>query len=140
LPLKKLPVRTIKCKIEIPMKILIAEDDLMNQILIKMYMNDSGYEYVLVKNGYLAVEACKNEDFDIILMDLKMPVLDGVEATKQIRLFNKSVPIVAISAHSEAQNGIACALAGINAYVEKPFTLEEIQHVITHFTGIMLKT
>jgi CheY-like chemotaxis protein len=122
------------------MKILIAEDDPMNQILIKMYMNESGWEYVLVKNGYLAVEACKNEDFDIILMDLKMPVLDGVEATKQIRLFNVKVPIVAISAHSEARNGVECTLAGMNAYVEKPFTLEEIQNVITRFTGISLTT
>jgi CheY-like chemotaxis protein len=84
------------------------------------------------------VEACKNGDFDIIFMDLKKLVPDGIEATKQIKILNTKIPVIAISAHSEAQNGIECTNAGMIEYIEKPFTLEQIRDVITRFTGISM--
>jgi len=117
------------------MKILIAEDNLMNQLLMKIYMNQLGWTYVIVENGLLAVESCKTGDFDFILMDIKMPVLDGIEATKLIRTFNTQIPIIAVTAHSEFHTRLECINAGMNEFIEKPFTGEQIQSVIARLSG-----
>ena len=73
------------------MKILIAEDNPMNQQLMSKYMSKLGWECVIVENGLLATEACRADVFNAILMDIDMPVLDGIEATRSIRVFNKQI-------------------------------------------------
>jgi hypothetical protein len=112
------------------MKILIAEDNLMNQHLMSRYMTKLGWDFVIVENGLLATEACRNDDFNAILMDIDMPVLDGIEATRYIRVFNKSIPIVAITAYADDQMRNECAEAGMNAFLAKPCSREEIKDVI----------
>jgi len=113
------------------MKILIAEDNLMNQHLMSRYMSKLGWDFVIVENGLLATEACRNGDFNAILMDIDMPVLDGIEATRYIRAFNKGIPIVAITAYADDQMRNECADAGMNAFLAKPCSREEIKDVIT---------
>lgn len=117
------------------MKILIAEDNLMNQLLMKIYMSQLGWTYVIVENGLLAVESCKTGDFDFIFMDIRMPELDGIEATKLIRAFNTKIPIIAVTAHFEFHTRQECINAGMNEFIEKPFTCEQIESVITRLSG-----
>jgi CheY-like chemotaxis protein len=112
------------------MKVLIAEDNLMNQHLMSKYMSRLGWEFVIVENGLLATEACRSDDFDAILMDIDMPVLDGIEATRYIRVFNKGIPIVAITAYADDQMRTECAEAGMNAFLAKPCSREDIKAVI----------
>jgi len=113
------------------MKILIAEDDLMNQILIGKYMRSLGWEHTIVANGLLAVEECKSVVYDAILMDIEMPVLDGLQATKNIRGFNKNIPIIAITAYVNEHNINECTKAGMNAFLAKPVSQDVIKNLIT---------
>jgi CheY-like chemotaxis protein len=113
------------------MKILIAEDNLMNQHLMSRYMSKLGWEFVIVDNGLQATEACRSDDFNAILMDIDMPVLDGIEATRYIRVFNKLIPIVAITAYADDQMRTECAEAGMNAFLAKPCSRDDIKSVIT---------
>lgn len=112
------------------MKILIAEDNLMNQHLMSRYMSKLGWEFVMVENGLQATEACRSVEFNAILMDIDMPVLDGIEATRYIRAFNKEIPIVAITAYADDQMRTECAEAGMNAFLAKPCSRDEIKDVI----------
>lgn len=112
------------------MKILIAEDNDMNQQLMQMYMRKLGWQYKIVGNGLLAAEACQAEDYDAILMDIDMPVLDGIEATRFIRVFNKEIPIIAITAYADDQMRNECASCGMNAFLAKPCSNEEIFNLV----------
>ncbi len=112
------------------MKILIAEDNLMNQHLMSRYMSKLGWDCLIVENGLLAAEACRSEAYDVILMDIDMPVLDGIEATRYIRAFNKQIPIVAITAYADDLMRTECAEAGMNAFLAKPCSREEIREII----------
>ena len=118
------------------MKVLIAEDNVMIQHLMSKYMSRLGWECVIVGNGLLATEACRSDDFNAILMDIDMPVLDGIEATRYIRVFNKEIPIVAITAYADDQMRTECAEAGMNAFLAKPCSREEIKSVITECVEI----
>ena len=118
------------------MKVLIAEDNLLNQHLMSKYMSRLGWEFVIVENGLLATEACRSDDFNAILMDIDMPVLDGIEATRYIRVFNKEIPIVAITAYADEQMRTECAEAGMNAFLAKPCSREDIKLVINECVEI----
>ncbi len=112
------------------MKVLIAEDNEMNQQLMLMYMRKLGWQYKIVGNGLLATEACKEDEFDAILMDIDMPVLDGIEATRYIRVFNKVIPIIAITAYADDQMRNECANCGMNAFLAKPCSRDEIFEMV----------
>jgi len=118
------------------MKILIAEDNLMNQHLMSRYMSKLGWEYLIVDNGLQATEACRSDAFDAILMDIDMPVLDGIEATRYIRVFNKEIPIIAITAYADDLMRSECAEAGMNAFLAKPCSRDEIREIITECVEI----
>lgn len=105
-------------------KILIAEDNIMNQRLIKHLMQSRGYQFDLVGNGAEAVESLKKQSYDLVLMDIQMPVMDGYTATGQIRKELKSaVPVIAMTAHAMSGDREKCINAGMNEYLTKP--LEE---------------
>lgn len=113
------------------MNILVAEDDEMIQTLVEICMGILEWDYALVENGLQAVDRCKSDTFDAIIMDIKMPVLNGIEASKQIREFNKVTPIIAVSSHVDYVTKIECAKAGINAFMAKPYTEDEIKATVT---------
>jgi len=118
------------------MKVLIAEDDIMNQMLMGKYMRTLGWEHTIVGNGLLAVEACQAVDFDAVLMDIEMPVLDGIQAAKNIRVFNKKIPVIAITAYVTEGNVNECTKAGMNGFLAKPVSQEVIKNVITELVKL----
>lgn len=113
------------------MNILIAEDDALSQSLFERYMRKLGWEYTIVSDGKQAVQACFSGKFNAILMDINMPVLDGIEATKQIRKFNSTVPIIAISAIADSDKVNDCTQSGMNTLIELPTSYDVIRDVIT---------
>jgi two-component system, sensor histidine kinase and response regulator len=110
-----------------PFTILIAEDNLMNQHVIMHILHKMGYEPDLVKNGKEAIEAANNNDYDMILMDMQMPVMDGIEATQVIRQTAVKQPvIIALTANAMADDEEACLKGGMDDYICKPVKLEEL--------------
>jgi CheY-like chemotaxis protein len=108
------------------LKILVAEDQVVNQKVIELLLAKLNHAPKIVENGRKAVEACQAEPFDMILMDIQMPELDGVEATRAIRCLstsNASVPIVAVTAHARAEDHDSYIGAGMNGVVAKPINL-----------------
>jgi signal transduction histidine kinase/PAS domain-containing protein len=105
------------------LKILIAEDDEISEMLISMVIGEYGKEILKVKTGIEAVEVCRsNPDIDLVLMDIKMPDMDGYEATKKIRQFNNSMIIIAQTAFALSGEREKAIEAGCNDYISKPYS------------------
>ena len=100
------------------MRILVAEDNDSNYSLVRHMLKD--YDLTRAVNGVEAVEAVRSGRFDLVLMDLKMPVMGGLEATRKIREFNSSVPIVALTANAFDSDKASAIEAGCNAFLAKP--------------------
>ena len=103
--------------------ILVAEDNKTNQMLIKILLDEMGVSYTVVDDGEEAVNAFLNEDFDLILMDINMPKMDGIEATKKIRKADakhNTIPIIALTANAMKEDVEEYLEAGMNAHVAKP--------------------
>lgn len=115
-------------------KILLAEDNRINQILVQKVLSKFNMDCVVVANGQLAVDAITEQDFDLIVMDLMMPVMNGYEATSAIRNMRnhakKNTPIIALSAVVTASVTDACKAVGIDRYISKPFDSQELYTVI----------
>lgn len=104
-------------------KILIAEDSPDNSILIKAYLKDQDMDLVFVENGQEAFEHVRNADqVDLILMDIQMPVLDGLEATRRIRAYGYEGPILALTAHALPAEVARSLAAGCNQHLTKPIS------------------
>jgi len=114
----------IKSEIGNPL-ILIAEDDEVSFSLMKAILSKEKCRFIWVENGKLAIEKCQeNINIDLILMDLKMPVMDGLEATRQIRSFNKDIIIIAQTAYAIEGDKEKAIEAGCNDYISKPISSE----------------
>ena len=105
--------------------VLLVEDNLLNQILAKKVLTDWKWNVELAENGLIALEKLGQHDFDVILMDIQLPEMDGYEATRQIRHsfpYPKSAtPIIAMTAHALSGEAEKCYDAGMNDYISKPF-------------------
>ncbi|QIA07321.1 hybrid sensor histidine kinase/response regulator [Draconibacterium halophilum] len=113
------------------LKILIAEDDAVSVALLKLLLNDIATELLVAKNGKEAVKiASQTPDINLILMDIKMPVIDGYTATKKIREFNKSVSIIAQSAFAQTDDINKALSVGCNDFVSKPINKKHLFEVI----------
>ena len=115
------------------LRILVAEDNDVNQILINAVLTRMGHVVHLVANGQLAVEAVRRGDYDLVLMDLQMPDMDGMEATQAIRALGDaraSVPIIAMTANAFEEDRRACLAAGMDDYVAKPIDVEHLARAI----------
>ncbi|MFO7728493.1 MAG: response regulator, partial [Desulfonatronovibrio sp.] len=122
------------------LNILLAEDDPLNQLFIKRMLEKDGHEVVLAKNGQEAVNLLQEQDFHCILMDIQMPVMTGVEATKAIRESTfigakKDIPIIAVTAHTQPGDRESFLEAGMDDYLGKPVSLEDFQRVFSRFFG-----
>jgi len=103
------------------LKILIVEDDEVSYSLLKITIQKIGKEFLHAITGVQAIEACRcNPDLDLVLMDIRMPMMDGIEATRQIRQFNKDVIIIAQTAYAFAGDSEKALEAGCNDYISKP--------------------
>ncbi|MEI6138379.1 MAG: PAS domain S-box protein [Mariniphaga sp.] len=111
--------------------VLIAEDDEASAVLISITVKTISKQIIKVKNGHEAVEACRqNPEIDLVLMDIKMPGLDGYEATQQIRQFNTNVTIIAQTANALYGDREKALAAGCNEYIEKPIVKEKLLALI----------
>ncbi len=105
----------------INLRILVAEDVALNQLLIKMILSDFGFEHEVVDNGKIAIEKFRTNTYDIILMDLQMPEMNGFEATDYIRKTMKSnIPIIALTADVTTMDVAKCKEFGMDDYISKP--------------------
>ena len=102
-------------------KVLVVEDVALNQLLMKTILYDFGFELDIADNGKIAIEKLQAKSYDIILMDLQMPVMNGFEATDYIRNKMKSnIPIIALTADVTTVDLEKCKVVGINDYISKP--------------------
>ena len=109
-------------------RILIVEDNLdLTYILLRLVEN-AGYDSILAVNGQEAVDMAASQQPDLILMDIMMPVMDGIEATRQIRQNPKtsSIPVIAVTAMSSVRDKERCLENGCNDYMSKPFTPSQL--------------
>ncbi|MFA6499365.1 MAG: response regulator, partial [Desulfurivibrionaceae bacterium] len=110
--------------------ILLAEDNLVNQKVAQKLLEREGHSVVIANNGREAVEKYNTEHFDLILMDVQMPEMDGFEATAKIRIQEQGtaqhIPIIALTAHAMKGYSEKCLAAGMDGYVSKPFTIKTL--------------
>jgi signal transduction histidine kinase/DNA-binding response OmpR family regulator len=117
-------------------KLLVAEDYPANQLVVQRFLEDLGCQVHLVGNGFEAVKSMKNQKFDLIFMDCQMPFMDGYEATEEIRLYelssdsDKHIPIIALTAHALAEDEAKCKEAGMDEWVTKPFTRQDLSKIL----------
>ena len=114
-------------------KVLLVEDTEDNRFMMRRLLEMTGYNVVEARNGEEAVEVTKQELPALILMDLSLPVIDGLEATRLIRQLPElaKIPIVAVSAHEKADFQTEAIEAGCNAYVTKPIDYTELERLIS---------
>jgi signal transduction histidine kinase len=117
-----------------PLRILVAEDDPFNQRVVRLMLGGQGHEVTLVANGRLAVDAMKDEFTDLVLMDVQMPEMDGLQATEAIRRqeagTGRHVPIIALTAHALVEDRITCLAAGMDGFVTKPVRKDQLWQAI----------
>jgi two-component system sensor histidine kinase/response regulator len=116
------------------LKILVVDDDDLNRRMMRMILVRDGHDVQLVANGIEALDAVKEQRFDVVFMDLQMPLMDGFEASRQIRAWengNWHTYIVALTASYMPEEGQRLFEAGIDNYIAKPFEVEHIQKLLS---------
>jgi two-component system, sensor histidine kinase and response regulator len=120
-----------------PLRVLLAEDNVVNQRLAARLMEKRGHTVVVVSTGREALSALTQEPFDVVLMDVQMPDMDGLEATTAIRRWEQEtrihVPIIAMTAHTMQGDAERCLAAGMDGYVSKPIKPEDLYAAIDSF-------
>jgi len=117
------------------LNVLIAEDNKLNQKLISRLVQNKGHKFIMAENGKEAIEELRKDTFDIILMDIQMPEMDGIEATYFIRAdksgdFDPKIPIVAVTAYAFAEDREKCYNAGMDDFIPKPINYDKLQSVL----------
>ena len=107
------------------MKILVVDDEELIRSVIKEYASLEGYQVIEAENGIEAIEKCKNDNFDLIIMDIMMPKLDGYQAVKKIYK-EKNIPVLMLSARGEEYDKLLGFDLGIDDYVQKSFSPKEL--------------
>ena len=109
-------------------RILVAEDNAINQLLMEELLSATGAEVTIVEDGLQAIEAVRVQTFDLVLMDIQMPVMGGIEASREIRKFASyaDLPIVAVSANAMKEDKELGAAAGLNDYITKPIDPDQL--------------
>ena len=144
-----IPAEPVKAKILEPTRkvnILLVEDNKVNQMVALGLLKKLGYECEVAINGLDALEKVQQQQFDLILMDMQMPVMDGLTATKKIRELDhpsSNTPIIAVTANAMAEDLKSCFEAGMNDHLGKPFNKQDLQdyierHIAQHQSKIAI--
>lgn len=125
--------------LDIPIRILLAEDYVVNQKIAVRMFNKLGYEIDIVENGKEAVERVQQSQYDLIFMDVQMPEMDGLEATRVIRklLKHNSPMIIAMTANAMPEDREKCLAAGMDDYLSKPFKPRELQQILEKYRPVL---
>jgi CheY-like chemotaxis protein len=134
-----LVTRHTLCERQQPQRILLAEDNPVNQHLVVRLLEKQGYTVVVVGDGQAAVAAVAQQPFDVVLMDVQMPLLDGLEATAAIRAQERTtgthLPILALTAHAMKGDADRCLAAGMDGYLTKPVTAAALTAALDGLLG-----
>ena len=116
-------------------RILVAEDNSINLDVIRHYLGYLNVEFALVTNGEQCIEELKRNQYDLVLMDIQMPILDGIQATKKIRQLNqiKAIPIIGLSAGVGENEREICFQSGMNDFLGKPFEIEDLAKILRKY-------
>jgi CheY-like chemotaxis protein len=122
-------------------KILVAEDNLVNQKVAKRVLTHLGYEVDIVNNGLEAIRAIADKSYDLILMDIQMPEMDGLETTRYIRkqeseLQLPSIAIVAMTANATDDDQNVCRDAGMSDYIGKPIQIDKLKSILQRYAAL----
>jgi two-component system, sensor histidine kinase and response regulator len=120
----------------LPKKVLVADDNVVSLQVAKRYLEAIGCEVMVVENGAAAVDACARRDFGLVLMDVQMPKMDGLQATREIRRQERSdrhVPIFALTAKSASDDLGRCTAAGMNGLLTKPLDIARLRQTLDRF-------
>ena len=134
----KQPARLTGASKPVALRILLAEDNRINQQFAVALLERDGHKVDIANNGLIAVEAVIRADYDIVLMDIQMPELDGLGATAQIRALPDpkcSIPIVAMTADAMSGSRAECLRAGMNDYISKPIQVDALNAILNLLTG-----
>lgn len=116
------------------LQVLVAEDNVVNQIVARRLLEKQGFRVEVVCNGKEALQALQRRRYDLVLMDVQMPEMDGVEATRAFRQTEQSsgarVPIVALTADQAPENRQRCLEAGMDGYILKPIDMKALHYLI----------
>ena len=138
-PTSMLPPRRAAPDFGRPLHILLAEDNAVNQRVAQLLLKKGGHSVIVAGNGAEALDAFARERFDLILMDVQMPVMNGYDATRAIRAreepTRKHTPIVALTAHAMKGDRDTCIEAGMDDYLSKPIQSQELHDMVARWSG-----
>lgn len=122
-------------------RILLAEDEKINQLAMQMLLKDAGFDTETADNGQQVLDLLRKREFDCVLMDVQMPKMDGLEATRAIRSGSVSesavnVPVFALTAHSMDSDREQCLNAGMTDFLTKPVLLQDVRSMLKKY-GIL---
>lgn len=127
----------------LPLKILVVDDDALSRRLMQVLLNSDGHHVEVAANGLEAFDAVKFRKFDIVLMDLHMPVMDGVEASHRIREWengDQHTFIVALTASYLPEEGHVLFEAGMDNYLPKPFQMDHLKRLLKYRSDAILRS
>lgn len=117
--------------------ILIVDDMLLNLILLEIYFRNTGAALIFANNGSEALNIClSNSPVDIVLMDIQMPVMNGLEATREIRRLNMQMPVIVISAYVQPDDKQRCFDAGCNTFLSKPCNRNDLLKTVNEYINV----
>jgi CheY-like chemotaxis protein/nitrogen-specific signal transduction histidine kinase len=132
LAVKKLPGNSKKIDLK-GMRILLVEDSLDNQMLMQIFLSKMGIKLEIANNGVEGIEKALAGNFDLVLMDIQMPILDGYQATKKLREKNYNKPIVALTAHAMLSEQEKCIHAGCTDFLSKPLNQNDLYKKLSFY-------
>jgi len=138
------PVEAHSLGRDCPLRILVAEDNGVNRRLAGLMLEKMGYKPAFACDGFEVLQVLERESFDLILMDVQMPEMDGVEATRRIRMqaskvLDRNIPIIAMTAHAMAGDREHCLSCGMDDYVSKPVSSRTLTEALTRWLPIATK-
>ncbi len=131
------PLRLVRDRESLPLsgkRVLVVEDIAENQLLLRLYLNKSGAFADFASNGVEGIKKTEESKFDLVLMDMQMPVMDGYTATNELRQRGFEAPIIALTGHAMKEDREKCLKAGCNAYLTKPIDRSTLINMVILFT------
>jgi len=119
-------------------RILVAEDVQVNQVIIERLLSRAGHRVTVVEDGAAALAAVQSHAYDLVLMDMRMPVMDGVSATEAIRRLpgrERDIPIVGLTANATPEDAARCREAGMNDYLIKPVDRQTLLQMVAQWSA-----